>query len=76
VSRHERFKASLWALKRLVGDGSAQHGQWYIRQDSWDDSKVDICPSNGDGTMNVYSMNRRDARLLAKRINQMLDETK
>ena len=65
-----------WALKRLPGDGTTPKNQWYIQYGRTDLKLVEICPSNGDGTVNVYTMTRRDARLLAKRINQMLDETK
>ena len=57
-------------------DGVPRAGQWYIQYGRTDYRLVELCPANGDGTMNVYTMTRRDARLLAKRINQMLDETK
>lgn len=66
----------VWALKRSKPGGVTPVGQWYIQYGRSDSKMVEVCPTNGDGTMNVYTMTRRDARLLAKRINQMLDETR
>lgn len=72
----ESSRNTVWALKRIKGDGSLTPNQWYIGYGRTDTRLVEVCPSNGDGTMNVYTMTRRDARLLAKRINQMLDESR
>lgn len=71
-----RTRNVVWALKRSKPGAVAPVGQWYIMHGRYDARVVEVCPTDGDGMMNVYSMSRRDARLLAKRINQMLDETR
>ena len=73
--RRKKWISCGWSTKRFRGDGTTPEGQWFLRVSQYDGATVDDCPSNGDGTMNVYTMTRRDARLLAKRINQMLDDT-
>ena len=76
MSRRDKWKTTGWGLKRYLGNGTTPKGQWWIKVGGGNSDLVEVCPSNGDGTMNVYTMTRRDARLLAKRINQMLDDTK
>jgi hypothetical protein len=75
MSRRDKFLSVTWPLKRQSGP-YVPDGQWYVQVGKTDSNMVEVCPSNWDDTMNVYTMTRRDARLLAKRIIQMLDKTK
>lgn len=55
----------IWSLR---GVGSA-----YVK--TAEDDKIEILIPDGNGYANGLSFSRKDARLLAKRINQCLDET-
>ena len=71
--RRGKFHGVIWPLKRW---GTPDN--WFVGVGGTDCNSVEIytpCAID-DGKVDVVVMTRRDARLLAKRINQMLDETK
>lgn len=61
-----RAPNTLWSLRGV--------NSLYVK--TADDDKIEILFPDGRGYANGFSISRKDARLLAKRINQCLDETR
>jgi hypothetical protein len=61
-----RAPNTLWCLRGFDGP--------YVK--TADDDRIEILVPDGNGYVNGLSFNRKDARLLAKRINQCLDATR
>ncbi len=61
-----RAPNTLWSLRGV--------NSMYVK--TAEDDKIEILAPDGRGYANGLSMSRKDARLLAKRINQCLNETR
>lgn len=61
-----RAPNTLWSLRRV--------DSMYVK--TADNDKIEILLPDGKGYANGFSITRKDARLLAKRINQCLDATR
>lgn len=68
-NRKEKFAATVWSSEN-PRNGPINS---YLRTESQD--RVLIAFRQSDTFFSGFTMSRRKARLLAKRINQMLDET-
>lgn len=61
-----RAPNTLWSLRGV--------NSLYVK--TADDDRIEIMFPDGTGYANGFSVSRKDARLLAKRINQCLDATR
>ena len=69
MSKPDRAPSSAWGLRRDIADG-------YVTTARDDTIRV-VMPEHPDGVHRAgITMSRSTARLLAKRINQCLDETR
>ena len=64
-----RAPSVVWSLR-----GPDKYPYYQVR--TTDDDRIEIGAASGNGYMDYLLLSRKDARLLAKRINQCLDDTR
>ena len=77
--RAKRWSSTVWSLWPIGGKGERDFDKprVYVRVDKETGERIEICWANsGSAMMEVTTLKRRDARLLAKRITQCLEQTK
>ena len=63
-----RAPSTIWPVRQV-----GVYPNYYVQTE--DDDRISIASADGGMYMTAILMSRKDARLLAKRINQCLDET-